>query len=759
MDYFVSQEGNDEWRGDAERPWRSLDKANASVQPGDTVHLLPGRHAGVLLPARSGEPGKPITYRAAQRRRAVLVGDPSHKHVIVLRGRRHVKLDGLVVSPGTKRWLDMNRSDHVSIHDCRMEKSGTDYVSASIVECEDLRVTDSIFSRDRPTGNMLYLRACSRVLIEGNSITRTGHSPLRVEACQFAVIRANCFHNGWGRPYELVASGRLLVEGNVITEAYDSAHSADTRAKNAYADSIFRFNRVYGNRHTPLNSPSYFPMVGSATGYVREPFRLVNSRIYHNTIADNIGYGWETTGLNISSNLFENNIFWRNDWTGGGVQLSIGKGVAGDNRFLHNLMRGPEPGQHVVLFEGDYRTAEEANAKGRYYRGVWREFAGNTDADPAFTDPGHRDYRLTASSAGIDAGCALTCAVGGGKGRDLRVSDGACFYDGFGIEGEGGDWIAVGSGDNVARILAITRNYYQGDVLHLDRDMTWRNGAPVSLPWSGKAPDLGAYERGGQHPSRLVATASAAAPEPGETVSFAIDTFGKDLAAIRWDLGDGHRSAEPRPTHAYEEPGMLRALVRARFTDGGSGIDVVHLRVATASEPGAPMLELTFEDEDIEDWGHVFKFHRQRHTVSRRVEGGYGGGKCQRIEAEKDGAILGARLYPGEWDIDRYPRVRFAYRAASGVPVGLCLEAPAMRGRDTRIVMIGGTPTRRPGPYPDTDTYTLQDDDEWHTVTVDVRAIRGHVPDIKFIRGFRFYTHNNAKRGQAFLFDEFAVLP
>ena len=103
--------------------------------------------------------------------------------------------------------------------------------------------------------------------------------------------------------------------------------------------------------------------------------------------------------------------------------------------------------------------------------------------------PSFPHYAVNPSFA--DAGRPLTCAIGSGKGRDLPVSDAAYFYDGFGIEGETGDWIAVGDGANLARVLRITTNYYQADVLHLDREVEWRVGAPVSLPWQGDAPEEG----------------------------------------------------------------------------------------------------------------------------------------------------------------------------------------------------------------------------------------------------------------------------
>ena len=55
------------------------------------------------------------------------------------------------------------------------------------------------------------------------------------------------------------------------------------------------------------------------------------------------------------------------------------------------------------------------------------------------------------------------------------------FYDGFGIEGEEGDFIVVGTGDNLAQVLRVELRYYQSAILHLDREVTWEDGMPVTL--------------------------------------------------------------------------------------------------------------------------------------------------------------------------------------------------------------------------------------------------------------------------------------
>ena len=192
---------------------------------------------------------------------------------------------------------------------------------------------------------MVRLIACDSVVIEGNRLTRVGHSPLRIDSCNNIIIRANCFYNDWGRNYEFVASGRVLVEGNIVTEAYEGTYSACTRSKNVYTDSIFRHNRVFGTNYIPLASYSYFPVVGSRDGFCREPFRLVNNRIYHNTITGNLGYGWYLGGINISQNVFKNNCFYRNDYAGGGTQVYFSSLNCYDNLFHFNLFHGANPEQ------------------------------------------------------------------------------------------------------------------------------------------------------------------------------------------------------------------------------------------------------------------------------------------------------------------------------------------------------------------------------------------------------------------------------
>ena len=602
---------------------------------------------------------------------------------------------------------------------------------------------------------MCQVVECTYVLIEGNAFARVGHCPLQISMTNNLVVRSNCFHNPWGRNYEFWASGRALVEGNIVTEALDSAHSADSRAKNLLIDGIIRFNRVYGNRHTPLNSSSYVPV----NYHVRDPFRFVNSRVYHNTIADNLGYGWEITGVNVSSNVFVNNIFFMNDRCGGNVQIVRGAGIAGDNLFLNNVFRGTEAGQRVLRYGDRFRTVDEANRES-VVRGHWREFEDNLDVDPCFVDSENRDFRLRSGSPCIDSGRALTVTRRAGRGREVPVDDGRYFYDGFGIEGEEGDRVAIGTGDRIARIEKVLLNYYQPDLLVVDREMTWDEGDPVSLPWSGEAPDIGAYEYGLQGSGRGIARAEPVDTEPGREVRFHVDPSGTAVASARWEFGDGETEEVSEAVHVYSDCGHHPARVRVRYEDGDEGVDVAFVKVKQPVNPGAPMISVDFEEETTLKWGYLFKIYRgNRLTGHEFVADGFGGGRCVRLFAEEDGSDLGCSLAPGEWDMDAYPFIRFAYRIPEGVPVGLWLQAFPAEAYGEGVVIAGGTPSRESGPYPDTGACTLVDDGHWRIAELDARTIREKIREVRYLRRFRFYTHGNAKEGQHFWFDEFEISP
>ena len=136
-DYYLAPDGNDEGPGNRENPWRSIARANAALGPGDRAVFLPGVYAGSISPARSGEPGKPVTYLAEKPGSVRIEGtlNPlyNEKVLIGIQDRRHLVVDGFAnAGPGAK-WLRLDRVHDSVFRNLRFD--GTDFHNP--IECRD----------------------------------------------------------------------------------------------------------------------------------------------------------------------------------------------------------------------------------------------------------------------------------------------------------------------------------------------------------------------------------------------------------------------------------------------------------------------------------------------------------------------------------------------------------------------------------------------------------------------------------------------
>jgi len=137
-EYFVSAGGADENAGSREAPWRTLAKANATLAPGDRVTLLDGTHDGIIEPGQSGEPGRPITYRAENPLMAVITGGPASdgdRTCVRLKDRSHIIVDGLYMLPTARGWMKLDRANNCVIRNCRMENAIGHYSPITCTDC------------------------------------------------------------------------------------------------------------------------------------------------------------------------------------------------------------------------------------------------------------------------------------------------------------------------------------------------------------------------------------------------------------------------------------------------------------------------------------------------------------------------------------------------------------------------------------------------------------------------------------------------
>lgn len=386
-------------------------------------------------------------------------------------------------------------------------------------------------------------------------------------------------------------------------------------------------------------------------------------------------------------------------------------------------------------------------------------FAENMETDPRYADAERLDFSLAEDSPLRDAGAPLTVARAAGLGDLLPVEDAYPFYDGYGIEGERGDVIAVGSSENRARVVEADP---EAGTLRLDRELQWAAGDPVSFPWSGAGADIGIIEHGEDARAGVQVIADSVRIEAGETVTLRAVVRGMTPPLqFDWQLGDGALEQGESVTHRYDEPRDYGVRVRVTDASGERQIGVGY--VSAEPLPSEDVLIHSTFDADDEDWHVHWQFYRGRRSTGnasfRQVLDEETGSGHMLIYPRDDPAPLPALIHPRGWDIDKYPTVRIRYMIRSGTPVAIfVLPFPSAwhslwdmdPAQDTRRFYLAGTPNaaeREPapggaeeprgrgvlpdGPFPQ----TLIADGEWHEISFDVREIRSVHPEVQVLQG------------------------
>jgi hypothetical protein len=517
--YTVSPEGKDDNRGTVNSPW-SLAQANASARPGDTIILLGGIYKGTpIAPARSGEEGKPITYRAANAGKAVLTesrampgpfpdDDSGGPAAVFLLDRSHIVVDGVAVKDPGGRFLYAGGASSVVVQNCHFENA--EYPRAW-ESCRFKRVGDHITFRNNVVirGNdSVAITGGSFHLIEGNRFEGASHTCLVLMGVQRSVVRGNRFENPIQKLMEVFTARKrdvgdeirkseyLVVEDNFFGPAplieVNGTNSGSGSAGIQYAgnNTILRRN-VYFKCGMGMDFSRY------SAGVRDDPEALYcsHNRFYNNTVYD---CGWPARygsgpGVWISSVedvVLINNALYRNHAhpdahfppsTPYDVQLAFAS--PSSFRMLRNLLMGREKGA-ITLWNKEQKTGFVLNAFEEQFPQTAR---ANLEAEPRFVDAEKGDFHLLADSPCIDAGMPLTTARSSGKGTTIEVEDALYFTDGHGIVAP--DVLRVG-GERVT----VQRVDYEANTIAVDRSISWRKGEPVTLDYTGKGPDIGAVE-------------------------------------------------------------------------------------------------------------------------------------------------------------------------------------------------------------------------------------------------------------------------
>lgn len=745
-DYFLAPTGADANPGTRAAPWLTLAKAGATAQAGDTVTLLAGEYPGTLAPANSGTVEQPIVFRAEPRRSARLIGNGDISYSILLHNLSHIRIEGLYIGPQPKqgRWAQLLNCSHVTIDDCRMEGSQGWREPMSFSHSTDIQMRNCLMHRHVGI-NMLQIGHCTRVLIEGNAISRVGHSPVYLwprGSNRNVVMRGNVFHAAWGRNFEHFGTQETLFEHNIITHAFNSGRSGSANVKFATTRGIFRFNRVFRNPH------------GAIHLYPSTNMELDTMRLYNNVFDDNGHYGIAVspTADQTRDLIFANNIFSRNDPHGTHRQIRLGGGTAELVRLMNNVLTATTPGLPIVVDHGGSHTVADVQAE-PFLAAHGPRYVGNVDVDPGYTNPTIYDHSLRADSPLRDAGMFLTRTVGAGQGTLLAVEDVAPFYDGYGIQGERGDLIAVGTADRRARVVKVD---HQANTLLLDRDLNWQTGDAVSLPWSGEAPDIGVYEHGTAGRAAVQVLVEPFAVRPGQEVTLSAVVHGDaQPREVRWWLGDGNVATGARITHRYAEAYDYAVRVLVIDAAGQAHRAAGYVWVAEPVDRTKPLVHSTWNADDQDAWW-LWKSYRPMPATFRDIVDSETGHGYRHVVAAEDNVHLPAQIHPVGWDIDVYPRVFIRYRVSQGTPIVLVL-----RTFSEKRAVVAASATAEVEEGRRIADFVLHDDGEWQELEFDARMIRKIEPELQVLEGLHIidWPQSAVKKDHSFDLDEVIIGP
>ncbi|MGI9609719.1 MAG: NosD domain-containing protein [Acidimicrobiia bacterium] len=295
---YVDPGGSDAAAGSAENPWRTLQHAVDSVDPGATIVVNPGSYAGMRI-ERSGAPGAWIRLVAAEPGTAAITGPgPNNRHdssveIETWDGNGTVSywvIAGFDVSFAPNWGIDVrgnaeNHSHHIIVRDNYLEGNGIDSIKSGIFFAFTDHVwvmrNESIYNGEHG----IYLsNSGDHFVVRDNSLAQNQRCGLH--------MNGDLSQGGDGK----ISHG--LVDGNEIDA--NGAQGCAGINMDGVTDTVVSNNLITANRGSGI---TLFKQDGAVCSR--------RNQIINNTVlqADDGRWGLVVGGTGCRDNLVRNNIF------------------------------------------------------------------------------------------------------------------------------------------------------------------------------------------------------------------------------------------------------------------------------------------------------------------------------------------------------------------------------------------------------------------------------------------------------------------
>jgi parallel beta-helix repeat protein len=539
---YVSMNGNDAYSGTKTLPFQTISKAANAARPGDVVLIQAGTYYENVRPLQSGEPDKYITYQNEGDGEVIIdAQDGQRAGCIEINDKSYLQFVGLTVR-GANSYETWPRAG-ISITD------GADHIILDNITAYDNFVGIMAYGRENPVsfitvknsktfgpgniGNIHYgiffykkvynswvinnhvaytapedqsygievstdfpgvqTNGARRIVITGNEVDHNETEGIHTWNAVGVLIGSNYLHDNGATGIQIEDGSENIVIENNLSEnnaqkyEFEAGAWVDGSKNVVVRNNVLRSNKVgllitvsdrvivhdnylYSNDRGAQN-------LDNAAGLIVE-YSVKNISVTHNTFYKNGASGAQHAAVNFglfhptcSDITFKNNIVAESVNVLDLFQDSCSGFVSDFNNFFNTRPLSVAWNQSQIDWSA-------------YLKMSGQDAHSLTDA-PLFVDPTTYNFSLQPGSPLIGAGAILARTTNAGQGNTVSVTDAGYFSDGFGI----GNGDAITIGGTVVNILAID---YANNSITVDRVIRWGKNDPVSFPFAGIAPDMGA---------------------------------------------------------------------------------------------------------------------------------------------------------------------------------------------------------------------------------------------------------------------------
>jgi hypothetical protein len=524
--YYVATTGNDSNPGTLAQPWQHVQHAANVAVGGDTVNVRGGTYSEhVVFPNSGNASAGYITFQNFSGETPVFTGNTGQWFSII--SKNYIKIIGMTFRDYVGGAITVNgQASHIEIRNNTILNQGNGegvHMHAILASslcwpnvCQmDNIIIDGNTLKNVKTGIDEAFNEAITVAFDVDTyqitnntldtihyigIDSIGHSrdymqeylgphggvvPIGTQPWpRNGYIARNTIFNGLNTSAGVPCAAIYFDGGQDTVVEYNTIHdwvfyaiviSSEEAGFNVH-NVIVRYNTIYD---------SY---VGLNCGNLATNASLSDTHCVHNTI-----YQSRPDYYGTGQNAYGNSIVWKNN-----ISYTLAT-----NHMQHYIGITDTPTMNYNLYYPDnalfhYQGIGYSSVSS--YKEATGQDANSITDNPLFTNAAAHDFSLQTGSPAIDAGGFLTTAVGSGSNSTtLTVADAKYFSDGK--SAVTGDTIRVG-----ASSATVSSVNYSTNVITLGSPLTWSNGAGVSYPYNGSAPDMGAYED---------ATKVTALPSPG----------------------------------------------------------------------------------------------------------------------------------------------------------------------------------------------------------------------------------------------------